>query len=106
MGDHKHEYCRSGRHKMEGHNVITRENGLRACRACQYERVAKDKREQRAPRLRWARFTVAELAAIHRALVKAPVGNLPQNMYQTTERLLREVIQQFDERRLANQKQH
>lgn len=98
MGDNKHPLCGKGLHRLEGYNAIQRADGTRCCRACQNARGAKHKRDQRAPRLRWQRFTLAELAAIHRALVKAPVGDLPRDIYETTQRLLKEVIQQFDER--------
>jgi|SRR5271157_2616186 len=49
MGDHQKEFCKHGKgpHRMTEENTIICQDGFRHCRACVYERNARNKRERR-----------------------------------------------------------
>lgn len=68
---------------MEGRNVITRADGTRNCRACQYERNIKFNRAKRRPRMRWGKFSIEELSTIQSALFDADLG---QDLYWEIQR--------------------
>jgi hypothetical protein len=92
MGDRKRDICKAGLHRMEGKNLIHRPDGTRCCRACQYARDAKHKRDQRRPRMRWGKFSTEELVAIYEVFMKCSASTLPPNLFSLARSLFRELM--------------